>query len=61
MELLRRLRKQQRLTQAQLARRAGLAQATVSNLEKGAGSPTMYTLECLAEALGVEPECFFSD
>jgi transcriptional regulator with XRE-family HTH domain len=41
-----------KLTQAQLGRAAGLDQSAVSQIERGAFSPTMATLKALAEALG---------
>ena len=44
------------LTQDQLAARSGVAQATISSLERGVRSnPTIDTVKRLAEALGVAP------
>ena len=54
-ENLRRLRLEQFLSQAELARRAGLHALTVTRLEAGATAPTTRSLRALAEALGVEP------
>jgi transcriptional regulator with XRE-family HTH domain len=42
------------LTQAELAQRAGLDEATVSTLERGQYKPTSDELSRLAQALGVD-------
>ena len=52
---LRQLRLEQFLTQAELARRAGLHALTVTRLEAGTTAPSARTVRGLAEALGVEP------
>ena len=49
---LRRLRSARGLTAAELARRAGVARATLNELESGRGNPTLETLEVLAGELG---------
>jgi transcriptional regulator with XRE-family HTH domain len=54
-ENLRRLRLERFLSQAELARRAGLHALTVTRLEAGATAPTTRTVRALAEALSVEP------
>lgn len=47
-----RLRRRQRgMSAAELARRAGLGKATLSQLEAGTGNPTIETLEAVALAL----------
>jgi transcriptional regulator with XRE-family HTH domain len=46
-----------RLSLAQLAKRSGVAKATLSSLEAGAGNPTIQTLWAIADALGTS----FSD
>jgi XRE family transcriptional regulator, regulator of sulfur utilization len=52
--VVRRLRRQQRLTQEQLARRAGLNQAHLSQIESGArANPSASVVTKLARALGV--------
>jgi transcriptional regulator with XRE-family HTH domain len=51
---VRQLRQSKRLTQEQLAERAGLSQKFVGELERGRGNPTLTTLAALGEALGVE-------
>ncbi|WNZ07379.1 XRE family transcriptional regulator [Streptomyces sp. 11x1] len=50
---LRLLREQRGFSIAELARRAGLAKQTLSNLEQGTGNPTVDTLFSIAGALGV--------
>lgn len=48
-----RIRKEQGLTQEQLAARSGLSQQYISGLEQGRRNPTIVTLYELAMALGV--------
>jgi transcriptional regulator with XRE-family HTH domain len=50
---LRRLRRARGLTVVELARAAGTARATLTQLESGGGNPTLETLYALANALGV--------
>ena len=50
---LRREREQAGLTLTELARRAGIAKSTVSQLEAGTGNPSVETLWALGTALGV--------
>ena len=52
---LRRLRESKYLSQAMLAKKAGLDVVTISRLETGKQSATYATMHKLAEALGVEP------
>ncbi|MFJ2114801.1 MULTISPECIES: helix-turn-helix domain-containing protein [unclassified Streptomyces] len=47
------LREQRGLSLTRLAREAGLAKQTLSNLEQGTGNPTVDTLFSIATALGV--------
>jgi transcriptional regulator with XRE-family HTH domain len=54
-ENLRRLRLEQFLSQAELARRAGLHALTVTRLEAGATAPSTRTVRALSDTLGVEP------
>jgi DNA-binding XRE family transcriptional regulator len=51
--LLRALRRWRKMTQGELAKRAGLAQGYVSDLESGKREGTSETLASLARALGV--------
>lgn len=50
---IRREREHANLSASELARRAGLAKSTLSQLEAGGGNPSMETLWSLAVALGV--------
>lgn len=50
---LRRLRIAQGLQQKEVARRAGVAVNTLSRWECGRWSPTLFLLDCWAQALGV--------
>jgi transcriptional regulator with XRE-family HTH domain len=54
-ENLRRLRLERFLSQAELARRAGLHALTVTRLEAGATAPTTRSVRALADTLGVDP------
>jgi uncharacterized protein len=51
---LRRARRQRRLTQVQLAERAGVSQTAISRLEAGDRDPLLTTVVRLAKALGVK-------
>jgi transcriptional regulator with XRE-family HTH domain len=53
---LRRLRRERALSQQDLQRITGIAQATLSDLEQGKRGARASTLRKLAEALGVEPK-----
>lgn len=55
-KLLRERRKANRLTQAQLALRAGSTQGAISRLERGELSPTIETIERLLAVMGEEAE-----
>jgi transcriptional regulator with XRE-family HTH domain len=55
-ENLRKLRTDSGLKQSELAEKAGVAQAAVSQLEKGAREPTPAMIKKLANALGVNRE-----
>lgn len=48
---VKRRREQRGLTAAELARRAGIGKASLSNIEAGRGNPTIDTLAALAAAL----------
>jgi len=49
------------LTQAELARRAGLPQPNLSNIEKGRQDITVSTLIRIARTLGLPPANFFEE
>jgi transcriptional regulator with XRE-family HTH domain len=53
---LRRLRRERALSQQDLQRITGIAQATLSDLEQGKRGARASTLRKLAGALGVEPK-----
>ena len=52
---LRQLRRERALSQQDLERMTGVAQATMSNLEAGKRPARPRTIRLLAEALGVPP------
>ncbi|MEQ9225665.1 MAG: nucleotidyltransferase domain-containing protein [Parvibaculum sp.] len=53
---LRAARARLRLTQAELARRAGISRATLVNFEKGRGTPLRASLQALQSALSDRPQ-----
>ena len=53
---LRLLRREKALSQLDLVEMTGVAQATLSDLERGKRGARASTLRKLAEALGVEPK-----
>lgn len=55
-ELIRERRRNLRLSQCSLARRAGTTQAAVSRIERGLTTPTWETVRALLLAMGYEPE-----
>jgi transcriptional regulator with XRE-family HTH domain len=57
-ERLKELRKKAGLSQAKLAKRAGMHLFGVTKLEQGYREPTWATVQALAEALGVECTAF---
>jgi transcriptional regulator with XRE-family HTH domain len=56
--LLKRLREEAGLTQAELSERSGLSQTGISDLEQGLNQPTLKTAQALAKALGVNCTAF---
>lgn len=53
-EVLRRCRMLAKLTQSQLATRAGLRQATISQIEGGSGATKIETISAVLSALDLE-------
>jgi transcriptional regulator with XRE-family HTH domain len=53
---LRQVRERLFVTQAELAERAGMTEATISRIENGLHRPRISTVRKLASALGVPPE-----
>jgi transcriptional regulator with XRE-family HTH domain len=49
------LRRQRRLSQGDVARKAGVSVSYISMLERGQRTPPLETLETLAKALAVPP------
>lgn len=60
-QVLRRERDRAALSVSELARRAQVSKATVSQLESGAGNPSVETLWAIATALGVPFSVFVDD
>lgn len=58
---LREFRNDRNLTQEELAARAGLNRNYVGMIERQENSPTVVTLEKLAEVLGIPPKLFFEE
>lgn len=58
---VRRLRKRQDMTVAELAGQAGLSAGMLSKVENGGISPSLATLQALSLALNVQLTTFFSD
>lgn len=54
------LRKKEKLTQSELARRAALSQSYISSLERNKKNPTIYSLKLICNALNMEPRTFFN-
>lgn len=48
------IRKQKKISQAELAEKCGMPQSTIGRIESGKVVPNMQTLEKMAEALGLE-------
>ena len=57
---LQQARRAKYLTKAELARLAGVHEATIGRLEAGTQFPSMQTVRQLAEALGIEPGVLLS-
>ena len=60
-ERLRRIRRRQRLSQRELARRSGVANATISLIENGKLNPTVSMLKKVLDGVPVRLSEFFSD
>ena len=53
-----RQRREEKLSQTQLAERCGFARGSIANIESGRQRPTLHTLWSLADALGVDMRSF---
>jgi len=58
---LRKLRKEQSLTQLELAQQVGITNGQISTIERGVSSPSLATLNRIARALNVPMTEFFVD
>lgn len=58
---LRRLRKEQNLTQLDLATQVGITNGQISTIERGVSSPSIATLHKISQVLGVPMAEFFED
>ncbi len=58
---LRQLRKEQNLTQLELAQQVGITNGQISTIERGVSSPSLNTLHKIARALNVPIPEFFED
>ncbi len=59
-EILKFIRETRKMTQSDLGKAADLTQATIANLESGRKSPSIETLEKLADALDIHIATLFS-
>jgi len=55
------MRKRVGMTQVQLAKRTGIAQADISKIERGLANPSLSTLKRLADGMGVRLQIEFAD
>ena len=55
------IRRENHITQKELASKCGVTQANISNLEKGTSKPTIDTLKKIADALGMRLVVKFID
>ncbi len=58
---LKRLRQREALTQAELAEQAGIAEITLSRIERNVADPHMSTIRKLARVLNVHPSELVED
>jgi transcriptional regulator with XRE-family HTH domain len=58
---LKRLRQREALTQAELAEKAGIAEMSLSRIERNVADPHMSTVRKLANALNVHPSALVED
>lgn len=58
---IRAIRNELHLTQVELSKRSGVSQSAISDIEKGVKSPSVETLQMIAEALGRSPADFVTN
>lgn len=61
MEALRRIRRERGLSQVELSKRTGVAQSTISEIEKGEREAQVRTVRKLADTLGVKVDDLLGD
>ena len=54
-------RRVRKMSQSQLAEKAGTSQTHISNIERGEDAPSLKLLEKISDALGVPPRFFMND
>lgn len=59
-ERIKYLRELRKLTQSELAKKAGITQGSLAHFEAGKTSPSVQTLMALASALEISPAIFFT-
>jgi transcriptional regulator with XRE-family HTH domain len=59
-ERLKYLRQSRDLTQGELAKKAGVAQSTIAQIESGRKDPSISTLKMIAKALDIEMAILFA-
>ena len=59
-ERVRELRRQRKLSQKQLAVRAGLHRTSIGGIERGERNPSLVNIGRIAQALGVRPQELFA-
>jgi transcriptional regulator with XRE-family HTH domain len=60
-QMVREARRRSGMTQAELARRAGVPKSTVGRIESGARVPSTEMVECLVRAAGLELSVFLAE
>lgn len=59
-ERIKYLRELRKMTQSELAKKAGVTQGSLAHFESGKNSPSVQTLMALARALDINPAIFFT-
>lgn len=59
MKNLKRIRTERKLSQIELAEKAGISQGMISRMERGDANPTLDMIEAVADALNVPPPLLF--
>ncbi|MDY4080140.1 MAG: helix-turn-helix transcriptional regulator [Candidatus Metalachnospira sp.] len=56
---LKEIRTKKNMTLIELEKLSGISRSTISRIERGKVSPTIYELECIAKALEINPYDLF--